>query len=59
MQVQIEGPQFYWIEVQTTHRLMQEHVGKCAKMQRCKESKTGGTKQARQAYKHHTERRKV
>ena len=35
-----------------THRLMHEHVGKCAKMQRSKESQTGGTNQASQAYQH-------
>ena len=29
--------------------LMHEHIGKCAKMQRSKESQMGGTKQARQA----------
>ena len=38
---------------------MHEHVGKRAKMQRCKENQTGGTKQARQVYLHHTEWRKV
>ena len=50
---------FHWIGVWTTHRLMHEHVGKRAKMQRCKENQTGGTKQARQVYLHHTEWRKV
>ena len=39
-----------------THRLMYEHVGKHAKMQRSKESQTGGTKQA---YQHRTEQRKA
>ena len=34
--------------------LMHEHVGKCAKMQKIKESQTSGTKQAWQAY-HHAE----
>ena len=38
---------------------MHEHIGKRAKMQKSKESQTGGTKQARQAYKHCTEERKV
>ena len=39
-----------------THRLMHEHVGKHAKMQRSKESQTGGT---RQAYQHRTKRKRV
>ena len=38
---------------------MHKHVGKCAKMHKSEESKTGGTKQARQAYQHHTKQRKV
>ena len=38
---------------------MHEHVSKRAKMQRSKESQTGGTKQARQAYQHRTKGRKV
>ena len=42
-----------------THRLMHEHVGKCAKMQGSKESQICGIKQARQAYQHRTEWRKV
>ena len=37
---------------------MHEHVGKCAKMQRSKESQTGGTNQVRQAYQHRMECRK-
>ena len=49
MQVWIECPQFHWIRVWTTPRLMREHVGKHAKMQRSKESQTGKAKQARQA----------
>ena len=42
-----------------THRLMHEHVGKRAKMQRSKENQTGEAKQARQAYQHRTKWRKV
>ena len=43
-----------------THRLMHEHVGKRAKrLHRSKKSQTGSTKQARQAYQHHTKQRKV
>ena len=42
-----------------TYRLMHEHVGKRTKMQRSKESQTGGAKQVRQAYQHCTERRRV
>ena len=42
-----------------THRLMHEHVGKRAKMQRSKENQTGEAKQARQAYQHCTKWRKV
>ena len=38
---------------------MHEHVGKRAKMRRIEESQTGGIKQARQAYQHYTEWRKV
>ena len=38
---------------------MHEHVGKLAKMHESKESQMGGAKQARQAYQHHTEQRKV
>ena len=49
MQVWIGCPQFHEIGVWTTHRLMNEHVGKRAKMQRSNESQMGGTKQARQA----------
>ena len=41
------------------YKIMHEHVGKHAKMQKSKKSQTGGTKQARQAYKHHTKWRKV
>ena len=59
MQVQIDCPQFHWIGVWTTHKLMHEHVGKRAKIQRSKKSKTGGTKQARQACQRRMERRKV
>ena len=59
MQVWIECPQFHWIGIWTTHRLMHEHVGKRAKMQRSKESQMGGAKQARQAYQHRTKQRKV
>ena len=29
MQVWIKCPQFHWIRVWTTHKLMHEHVGKC------------------------------
>ena len=39
--------------------LMHEHVGKRAKMQRSKESQTGGTKQERKAQRHQTKWRKV
>ena len=50
----------HWIEVWMTHRLMHEHVGKRAtRKHRSKESQTGGTKQARQAYQHHMGWRKV
>ena len=42
-----------------TQRLMHEYVGKFQKMQGNKERLTGGTKQARQAYKHCTKWRKV
>ena len=59
MQVWIKCPQFHWIGLWTTHRVMHEHVGNRAKMQKSKESQTGGTKQARQAYQHRTEQRKV
>ena len=52
MQVWIKYPQFHWIGVQATHKLMQEHVSKRAKMQKSKESQTGGT---RQAYQYRTE----
>jgi len=38
---------------------MHEHVGKHSKMHKSEESQTGGTKQERQAYKHHMEWRKV
>ena len=38
MQVWIECPQFHWIGVWTTHRLMREHVGKRAKMHKSEES---------------------
>ena len=41
-----------------THRLMHEHVGKRAKMQRSKESQMRGPKQARQAYQQRTEWRR-
>ena len=41
-----------------THRLMHEHVGKCAKMEKSEVSQTGGTKRARQAYQHCMEWRK-
>ena len=56
MQVWIKCPQFHWIGVRTTHRLMHERVGKRAKMQGSKDSQIGGTKQANQ---HRTERTKV
>ena len=36
-------------------RLMDEHVGKHAKMHKSEESQTGSTKQERQAYQHRTE----
>ena len=36
---------FHWIGVWTTHRIMHEHVGKHAKMQRSKQSQMDGTKQ--------------
>ena len=39
MQVWIERPQFNWIGVWTTHRLMHEHVGKHVKMQEAKKAK--------------------
>lgn len=39
MQVWIGCPQFHEIGVWTTHKLMHEHVGKHAKMQRSKEGK--------------------
>ena len=39
MQVCIERPQFNWIGVWTTHRIMHEHVGKHAKMQEAKIAK--------------------
>ena len=52
MQVQIECPQFHWIVVWITHKLMLEHVSKRAKLQGSKESQTGGAKQAWQAYQH-------
>ena len=42
-----------------THRLMHKHVGRHAQMHKSKESQTCGTKQARQAYQHHTKWRKV
>ena len=38
---------------------MHGHVGKHAKKQKNKESQTGGTKQARQAWHHHVEWRKL
>ena len=40
------------------NRLMYEHVGKRAKIQKSQESQTSGAKQAWQAYQHCTERRK-
>ena len=49
MQVWIGCPQFHWIGMWMTYKLMHEHVDKHAKMQRKKESQMGGTKQARQA----------
>ena len=49
-----------WIGLWTTNRRMHEHVAKRAKKKhRSKESQTGGTKQARQAYQSHAKRRKV
>ena len=39
MQVWIKYPQFHWIGVQATHKLMQEHVSKRAKMQKAKKAK--------------------
>ena len=64
MQVWIECPQFHWIGVQTTHKLMHKHVGKHAKMQRkpnrwCKASKAnistlhGAEKDVNQEHQHH------
>ena len=50
MQVLIGCPYLHEIRVWTTHKLMHEHVGKHAKMQRSNESQAGGTKQARQAW---------
>ena len=54
MMVWIECPYLHWIQVWTTHKLTDEHVGKHAKMQRSKESQMGGAKQAWQAYQHQT-----
>ena len=59
MQVWIGCPQLHEIGVRTINTLMYEHVGKCAKTQRSKESQTDGIKQARQAYQHRTKWRKV
>ena len=59
MQVWIECPQFHCIGVWMTQKLMHEHVNKCVKMKRSKESQMGGAKQAREAYQHRTEQRKV
>ena len=59
MQVWIKCPQFHWIEVWMTHRLMHKHVGKCAKIQGRKGNQMGGATQAWQPYKHRTEQGKV
>ena len=49
-----------WIGLWTINRRMHEHVAKRAKKKhRSKESQTGGTKQARQAYQRRAKRRKV